>query len=334
MGPPNHDYSPGRGRSPDRHGERKDNVYTRSREAASGGQFRDSAYSKREERSPSRSRSRTPDRRRRRSPPRSPPLRPRNYSSSRSRSRSASPAYRRRRSYSRSHSRSRSPSTERHKHKGKKHRRKRSRSRSVSSSDAGTDGRHHTKKKRRSREEKDRRKKEKKEKKYAFQKKKHATGSSSSRWGKYGVITDADFYEKTQEFRTWLLEERKLNPESLSKDQERKEFQVYMEDYNTGMLIYCYYHIEAYERRMSALRSGEFVPPADDAYDPAADMKAHSSKHKKLAAEQDSYLNREQLMELRKVQNERIEVQNSMKRLGMDIKQNMGVRMDGSMFDG
>ena len=28
------------------------------------------------------------------------------------------------------------------------------------------------------------------------------------------------FYNKTQEFRTWLLEEHKLNPEALSKYQE------------------------------------------------------------------------------------------------------------------
>jgi len=66
--------------------------------------------------------------------------------------------------------------------------------------------------------------------------------------------------------------------------------------------------MEAYERRMSALRAGEFVPPADDAYDPTWDMKAHATRHKKASAEQESYLNREQLLELRKVQNERIEV--------------------------
>lgn len=66
--------------------------------------------------------------------------------------------------------------------------------------------------------------------------------------------------------------------------------------------------MEAYDRRMASLRAGEFVPPADDAYDPTADMKAHAIRHKKSAAEKDSYLSREQLMELRKVQNERIEV--------------------------
>lgn len=66
--------------------------------------------------------------------------------------------------------------------------------------------------------------------------------------------------------------------------------------------------MEAYDRRMASLRSGEFVPPAEDSYDPAADMKAHATKHKKAAADHESYMSREQLMELRKVQNERVEV--------------------------
>lgn len=140
------------------------------------------------------------------------------------------------------------------------------------------------------------------------------------------MTQSTSFYNKTQEFRTWLLEERKLNPEGLSKDQERKEFAVFVEDYNTGTspTLYCagqlqrillatlphekYYHMEAYERRMASLRSGEFVPPAEDSYDAAADMKAHATKHKKGAADQESYLSREQLLELRKVQNERVEV--------------------------
>lgn len=59
---------------------------------------------------------------------------------------------------------------------------------------------------------------------------------------------------------------------------------------------------------MSALRAGEYLPPAEDSYDPAMDMKAHSSKHRKAPVEQESYLSKEQLQELRKVQHERIEV--------------------------
>lgn len=41
-------------------------------------------------------------------------------------------------------------------------------------------------------------------------------------------------YEKEAEFRTWLVEERMINPEILSKDQTKKQFAKFVEDYNTG----------------------------------------------------------------------------------------------------
>jgi predicted S18 family serine protease len=66
--------------------------------------------------------------------------------------------------------------------------------------------------------------------------------------------------------------------------------------------------MDAYERRMSALRQGEYLPPANDSYDFNADMKAVTTQHKKKVAEQDTYMSKEQLMELRKVQQERSEV--------------------------
>ncbi|KAG2366661.1 hypothetical protein BDR07DRAFT_1395360 [Suillus spraguei] len=238
------------------------------------------------------------------------------------------------RSRSRSRGLERSHSRERHDRPKdrEKHRHKRSRSRSSSASslsDTDSERRRRKKKdKHRSREEKRERKKEKKEKK----KKKHGT-ASGAQWGKYGIISETDFYNKTQEFRTWLLEERKINPEAISKDQERKEFTVFIEDYNTATLPHeKYYHMEAYERRMTSLRAGEFVPPAEDSYDPEADLRAHSLRHKKAPAEHESYLSKEELMELRKVQNERVEV-GKMKLLGMEVKQNFGVRMDRTMFD-
>ncbi len=65
--------------------------------------------------------------------------------------------------------------------------------------------------------------------------------------------------------------------------------------------------MEAYERRMSALRQGEYLPPTDDLYDFNADVKAVSNAHKKKSVEQETYMTREQLMELRKVQQERAE---------------------------
>ncbi|KAK7043531.1 hypothetical protein R3P38DRAFT_3178152 [Favolaschia claudopus] len=166
---------------------------------------------------------------------------------------------------------------------------------------------------RRERKERKRAKKEKKEKKKS---------KATSQWGKYGIIGESDIFTKGQEFHTWLVEERKINPETISKDQNKKEFAKFMEDYNTATLPdEKYYNMEAYNRRMTALRQGEY-----------ADMKAINKAHKKQAVEHDSYLSREQLMELRKVQNERVEV-GKMKRLGMDVKANMGVRMDGTQFD-
>lgn len=103
---------------------------------------------------------------------------------------------------------------------------------------------------------------------------------------------------------------------------------------------------------MNALRHGELLPAGNESYDPNVDLRAHQSSHKRRAAEKESYLSREQLLELRKVQNERIEVgifvcaiscgslifmvsrqAGKMKLLGMEIKQNMGVRMDGTAFD-
>lgn len=71
-----------------------------------------------------------------------------------------------------------------------------------------------------------------------------------------------------------------------------------------------FYDMAKYERRMDALRQGEFLPPADDTYDPDADMRALAGAHKKKAAEREVYMSREQLEELRRVQNERNQVSN------------------------
>ena len=66
--------------------------------------------------------------------------------------------------------------------------------------------------------------------------------------------------------------------------------------------------MDSYQQRMARMRAGEFVPPPEDTYDATADLLAHQSKHKKKIVETDSYLSKEQLLELRKVQHERIEV--------------------------
>lgn len=139
------------------------------------------------------------------------------------------------------------------------------------------------------------------------------------------LLLACSIFTKNQEFYTWLVEERKINPETVSKDQQKKEFSRFVEDYNTGTTYVTsylyrltllkatlphekYYNMEAYESRMSALRQGEYLPPANDSYDFQADMKAVTSQHKKKVTEQDTYMSKDQLMELRRVQQERSEV--------------------------
>jgi hypothetical protein len=39
---------------------------------------------------------------------------------------------------------------------------------------------------------------------------------------------------KDPEFRAWLVEERTINPETLPRDKEKKEFLRFIEDFNTG----------------------------------------------------------------------------------------------------
>ncbi|KAL0955623.1 hypothetical protein HGRIS_001856 [Hohenbuehelia grisea] len=313
-----------RSRSPDerhRSGWSRDFQETRASDRPSHGRRR----------SRSRSRSRSPARpsRRHRSSSRSRDRVPRqrHASRSRSRSRSRSPGKDRERRKARPRSRSRDRHT-RSKKRG------RSRSSSVSSSSSDDSDNRRRKRKRdkegrrrsRSRDRKER----KKEKKAKKAKKK---GGEKPHWGKYGIITETDIFTKGPEFHTWLVEERKINPETISKDQSKKEFSRFVEDFNTATLPHeKYYNMEAYDRRMAALRQGEYIPPADDSYDPNADLRAVQGAHKRKAVEHDSYLSKEQLQELRRVQNERIEA-GKMKRLGMEIKQNMGVRMDGTMFD-
>jgi len=261
---------------------------------------------------PPRSRSRSVDRRSRT------PLR--YHLKSPRRSRSDSRERGRRRKSSRS--RSRESSVER------KKRRRRSRSISGSSeaSERTSDRKKERRKRKRSRSNERRR--DKKRTKKDRKDKKRKEKANVVHWGKYGIISDTDIFRKDQEFRIWLVEERKINPETISKEQEKKEFARFVEDYNTASLPHeKYYNMEEYERRMSALRQGDYLPPADDLYDFNADMKALSSAHKKKTGEQDSYMTKEELMELRKVQQQRNEI-GRMKLLGMDVKQNFGVRMD------
>jgi len=103
-----------------------------------------------------------------------------------------------------------------------------------------------------------------------------------------------------------------------------------VEDYNTATLPHLkYYNMDKYDREMNMLRAGETLPPDEEVYDPNKDLVAHASRLKKPASEKESYLSVEQLKELRRVQQERVEI-GKMKALGLEIRPNMGVRMEST----
>ncbi|KAG7566864.1 hypothetical protein FFLO_01365 [Filobasidium floriforme] len=175
---------------------------------------------------------------------------------------------------------------------------------------------------------KEKKRKEKKEKKKA---KKHKSLAVTSQWGTYGIISEADRANKDPEFRAWLVEERTVNPETLPKDKEKKEFLRFIEDFNTATLpSEKYYDMAKYEIKMKMLRTGEVTSQNDDAgYDPMKDLMSHNSSLKRKPAETDTYLNKAELEELRNVQRERSEMAQR-KLLGMDISKNLGVRQEAA----
>ncbi|SCZ91285.1 BZ3500_MvSof-1268-A1-R1_Chr1-2g01308 [Microbotryum saponariae] len=109
-------------------------------------------------------------------------------------------------------------------------------------------GRHHRSSRHRDeteseREERRRRKKEKRDKKDKKDKKdRKKKGLATIEWGKHGILTETDIYQKDQEFRAWLVGERMLNPETMSKAKEKEIFKEFMEDFNTGTLPHEKYY--------------------------------------------------------------------------------------------
>ncbi|KAK0532922.1 hypothetical protein OC834_002429 [Tilletia horrida] len=159
----------------------------------------------------------------------------------------------------------------------------------------------------------------------------------------YGIINESDVISRLQgEFHEWLRHERVLNPETLSKNIERKEMATFIEDYNTATLpSEKYYDLEKFERKMEMIRQGETVPD-DSTYDPRADEAAARASYKASqlrasaasnaggAGASASHLSQQQLEELARVSRERTQAA-KMKALGIETSNNFGVRMDARL---
>ncbi|EFP84262.1 hypothetical protein PGT21_037278 [Puccinia graminis f. sp. tritici] len=275
------------------------------------------------------------------SPSRSPPRRRhRSTSSSSSSSSSSSASSGKERSREKKHSKkskskrdssiSSEDQHESRKHSSKSKSKRSHKSRHRSPGEDSSDEHARKKQARAEKKERKRKKREKKEK----EKKKEKKGQSSkhksaiSEYGKYGIITEADMFTKDQEFRAWLVEEKTLNPETVSQIKMKELFKVYMEDFNTATLPHeKFYALEKYEARMNAIRSGN-VTTQSDTYDPRADEAALAAQHKRVAkTDGEVYIGRAQLEQLRRIERERVEA-SRMKRMGMEVKESMGVRYE------
>lgn len=122
------------------------------------------------------------------------------------------------------------------------------------------------------------------------------------------------------------------SPETLTKQKEKEIFRSFMEDYNTVTLPHeKYYDMNKYETKMQAVRMGETVEE-DGGYDFNKDLANAKQSYRRAAAASSAdadalMLDRERLEELRKLQVERVEME-KMKRLGMDVKESMGIRTE------
>lgn len=253
-----------------------------------------------------------------------------------------SPVNRRRSSPSRGRRSTRSPSlsssssrehgrerrTSKSKHKSSHHR-----THEIPSSESDdSQEREETRAERKERKRKKReRKKEKKEKKRLKKEKsssKQQYKGVINEYGKFGIISEADMYTKDQEFRAWMVEEKMLNPETVPQNKMKELFRVYMEDYNTATLPHeKYYALEKYEARMDAIRSGQTAVDVEG-YDPRADEAALAAQHKRTTkTDGEVYIGRAQLEQLRRIERERVEA-SRMKRMGMEVKESMGVRYE------
>lgn len=61
------------------------------------------------------------------------------------------------------------------------------------------------------------------------EKKRAKKGLQTVNWGAHGILTEADRYNKADEFHAWLIGEKTINPETLSKAKEKEIFMQFME---------------------------------------------------------------------------------------------------------
>ncbi|GAX75385.1 hypothetical protein CEUSTIGMA_g2829.t1 [Chlamydomonas eustigma] len=111
---------------------------------------------------------------------------------------------------------------------------------------------------------KDKKKKKKKKDDGRLLDRKSKSGNAGDNFGKYGVIRETDAAAKSSEFILWALEVKKVDLETLPKNDERELFRDYIEEYNTASFPHRkYYNLESYEKYKAAKRAAKGIKESD-----------------------------------------------------------------------
>uniref|UniRef100_A0A7R9YWH1 Uncharacterized protein n=1 Tax=Chlamydomonas euryale TaxID=1486919 RepID=A0A7R9YWH1_9CHLO len=123
---------------------------------------------------------------------------------------------------------------------------------------------------------------------------KKAALTSGESFGKYGIIRETDAAAKSSEFILWALEVKKIDIETLPRNDERELFRDYIEDFNTGTLPHRkYYNLEAYNKykeAKAAAKGGKRTEKKKSAVDDEAELR-------KLRAEEAAKLREQRMQE-------------------------------------
>ncbi|KAF9436011.1 hypothetical protein BGZ76_005024 [Entomortierella beljakovae] len=161
--------------------------------------------------------------------------------------------------------------------------------------------------------------------------KKEKKSHSSHAYGTHGILTPADMWNKDDEFRAWLLEVRKLNPETIPHNKMKDYFVGFMEDFNTVTMPHeKFYNLSKWEDRQRAIRMGEKIPEQGGVNllndEEQLRLKQRDKRKMNVSSQPQIMMTQSQLQELRKVSHERVEA-DRLRKLGLDAGRK-GVRYE------
>ncbi|KAF9174671.1 hypothetical protein BGX21_000412 [Mortierella sp. AD011] len=167
----------------------------------------------------------------------------------------------------------------------------------------------------------------------AAKSKKERKSHSSKAYGTYGILTPADMWNKENEFQAWLMEVKKLNPETIPHNKMKDHFIGFMEDYNTVTMPHeKFYNLTKWEDRQRAIRMGEPLPESAQGSvnlmndEEMLRMKQRDKRKMNISSQPQVLMTQSQLQELRKVSHERVEA-DKLRKMGFDAGRK-GVRYE------